>query len=295
MGEVGEGVLSKALNTLGSIFLGISKFEAAASVTEEALTLIQKSKGNSREALLLVNLATMQAQVGEYEKAENRLFQALKVSQTLGDKNFEMLARINLGNLFLFSFEKASLDEVIEILEPGLLLAKEIQARMIESHFYLHIGICFYRSGNFQKSKEYCLSCLQNAKLINDLSAQAGALFILGRISLQSGDLKKAKLDFLLGLSYAKNSNDTSQMLDGLICLAELEYSSKPANALELLAIVSSHQNYPQYELKKILTSLSLQKESLPQFEASLRSLEIIIEDILRVSESYNNLLAVRL
>ncbi len=285
MGEGAEEVLSKALNTLGSIALLIHDYQSAANLGEEALLLAQKSSDITREAICLINVANIEKLLHLFQKAKKRYEEALSIAENTKNDKVGILARLNLGHFFIFYEKNKNYPEIISLIESGLTLAKINNDTLAVTNFYWLLSLCYFNIMNFQKSKEISEICYKKALELGFLDIQAAVLFTQGRIALAVSQINEARSHFLAGLAIAQKINDTPQIIDALIYFADLETHNGQVNrAIHYLHIALYHpliqdgqRENSQAILKRLGSELPfLSRNNLPKY-----AIQKVVEEIL--------------
>ncbi len=118
----------------------------------DALLLFQETESIRSQIKVLQVLGSVYSQISEYEKASQRLFEALELSRDIGNKKGEVFALTKLGivqqNLNDYSIAQRFLDDAIH-------KAQEIDDWAGESLALSEAGFLKERNGNFEKAAEY--------------------------------------------------------------------------------------------------------------------------------------------
>ena len=282
--DVGEEILSKALNTLGSIALANEEYRESLIFGEEAMEIAHKQGDLTREATCLINLANTERMLGLNQKAKNRYEKALSIAKSNKILNLEILVLLNLGDLFLSSEEYYDQSVFISLLEEGLLLSEKIGDPLTILHFYWLLSRFYFNSMNYEESERKAGIAYEKSLLINKFDAQAGIFFIQGRIAQAGNKINQARDYFLKGLNLAYKIDEVYLILDALIFLSDLAIQCDQKNlAIEYLQVVIQHPSLHKLQMKE--TQAVLKRLGLEQLDSrGIFSLETIVGKILNES-----------
>ena len=282
--DVGEEILSKALNTLGSIALANEEYRESLIFGEEAMEIAHKQGDLTREATCLINLANTERMLGLNQKAKNRYEKALAIAKSNKIFNLEILVLLNLGDLFLSSEEYYDQSVFISLLEEGLLLSEKIGDPLTILHFYWLLSRFYFNSMNYEESERKAEIAYEKSLRINKFDAQAGIFFIQGRIAQAGNKINQARDYFLKGLNLAYKIDEIYLILDALIFLSDLAIQCDQKNlAIEYLQVVIQHPSLHKLQMKE--TQAVLKRLGLEQLDSrGIFSLETIVGKILNES-----------
>jgi predicted ATPase len=285
MGDMGDEVLSKALNTLGVIASTIQNYQSALAFGEEALALARKSDNLAREAVCLINVANSELMLQSFQKARKRYEEALNIAKHTKNNQISILAHLNLGNLLIFNEENKNYSEIISLLKAGLSLAEANNDSLAIIRFYWLLSLCYFDISDLEESKNLAEISYKKSLKIEIFDMQIALLLIQGRIALRKNQARKAKTYFLNGLSLANKIDDVPQILDAFINFADLESrSGETTRAAQYLNTVLAHPLIQDGQIKEtqaIFERLSLPLMNLSGVTFPKQTIEEIIEVIL--------------
>jgi predicted ATPase len=292
MGDMGEEVLSKALNTLGVIALFIHNHLVALHFGEEALALARKKSDVTRVATCLINLANCEGMLKLFQKSQKRYEEALNIAENIKNDSIGILVRLNLGHLLIFYEENQNYSKIIPIIEKGLLLAGKNNDVLATVRFQWLLSLSYFNILDFEKSRNLALVSYSKSVEMGIFDIQIATLFIQTRILLLHNQLKNAIHYFSCAFSLAKKIDDIPQILNGLIYFSEIKiYQGKILQALRYLHSVLDHPLVQESQIKDtqaIFNRLGIKQPTMPQKTLSKYSIQNIVDEVLLevVSES---------
>ncbi len=111
------------------------------------------------------NIGTSYLQQGNYPRAIEYSFKALKASESLGDKERTLQIIVNIANLYS---KNSELEKAFDYMQKSLKLAQELQDRKTEATAWLNIGYFYAQQGNQQSALENYQKCLKIAEDISN-------------------------------------------------------------------------------------------------------------------------------
>jgi predicted ATPase len=290
MGDVGEEILSKALNTLAASVSFTHDYQSAINFGEEALSLAQKRGDVSREAICLVNLASYEVGLQFFQKAKRRYESALVIAEQTQNEKLSILVLLNLGYLLIFNDENKNYFEIISLIKNGLSLAQMGDDILAIVRFHWLLSLCYFNTLNFEESRKMAEISYRKASMTGIFDIQAATLFIHGRVSLLNRQNEEAKKYLISGLKIANRINDIPQILNALIYYADLESHSGQTNrVIQYLQSVLNHplvQNWQIKETQAIFDHLGIEKFDVYRDLHSEHSIREIVDEILLENDS---------
>ena len=200
-----EKVEADKLLAQGTKQLDTSQFQAALGSYQQALKVYQSIKERQGEAYSLGNLGLAYYSLGDYKRAIDYHNQGLVIAKEIGDRQWE--AR-SLGNLGLAYYSLGDYKRAIDYHNQGLVIAKEIGDRQWEARSLGNLGLAYYSLGDYKRAIDYHNQGLVIAKEIGDRQWEARSLGNLGLAYYSLGDYKRAIDYHNQGLVIAKEIGD---------------------------------------------------------------------------------------
>ncbi|MBC7827399.1 MAG: tetratricopeptide repeat protein [Chitinophagaceae bacterium] len=195
----------RALNLLGSTLQSLGEYPKALEAEFEALRMSKSSHDREAEATSLVYIGSIYIQLNEYQQALFYLQQVLKIDEC--PQHIAILALSAIGDAYekMNRLDSAS---VYQLQAKGML--KELPRGTLQSLVPLRLGRIQVRLGNSASALRYYHDVLDNAHLTGDLLNQGRAQHRIAEIYHQSHQLDSS-------LMYARlafiNCQQTSQKL----------------------------------------------------------------------------------
>jgi predicted ATPase len=289
IGEAGEMVFSKALNTLGVIASFSHDYVSAIKFGGEALELARRVGDVSREATCLINLANFELMLQSFQQAKKRYEEVLVIAERTQNHKVGILVRLNLSGLLIFNENDQNYSEIITLINTGLSLAELDHDILAITHFYYLLSLCYFYNFEFDKSEKMAEIAYQKALEMDIFDVQVTTLCVHGRIALFHNQIQKARSYLLSSLRLAHKIVDTLQMLNTLIYFADLESRCGQVNrAIQYLHTVLEHpllEDSQRKETQAIFERLGIGQVSPSQDTLPKNSIQEIVEEILNQND----------
>ena len=166
-----------------------SQFEAALQSWQQALKLYQSLHDRQSEGAALGNLGIAYLSLGDYAKAIDYQQQHLAIARAIHDRQGEGQALGNLGNAY---FSLGDYAKAIDYQQQWLAIARAIHDRQGEGKALGNLGNAYFSLGDYAKAIDYQQQVLAIARAIHDRQSEGAALGNLGIAYFSLGDYAKA-------------------------------------------------------------------------------------------------------
>jgi tetratricopeptide (TPR) repeat protein len=289
MGEAGEMVFSKALNTLGVIASFSHDYPNALKYGEEALVLARKVGDVSREATCLINLANFELMLQSFQQAKKRYEEVLVIAERTKNDKIGILVRLNLAGLIISNDHDRNYSEIISLIKTGLSLAEFNHDILATAHFYYLLSLCHFYTFDFTEAENLAEIAYQKALEKDIFDIQVTTLCVHGQIAMSRHQTQKARSYLVRSLRLAHKIVDTSLMVNTLIYFADLESrSGQISQAIEYLYSILDQprlENLQRKETQAIFQRLGVEmvhpaRDTLPK-----NSIQEIVAKILKQND----------
>ncbi|HEX4496063.1 MAG TPA: CHAT domain-containing protein [Thermoanaerobaculia bacterium] len=206
------------LDTLGTAYLQIAESQTALQKYQEALALARAVSAVRLEAQIESDLGNVYGQLGESEAALKPLRQALEIHRRLGARAEEARVLINLGDAFL-SLERFA--EARQSFDHSLAVARAIKDEDTECFVLGRQAGMFLNLNQPAKGLEPAEEAMRLAAGFP--SRELGAIYTLGKIHRDTGELRQAREELDRALALARKKGERGLEADIDLSLAKLE------------------------------------------------------------------------
>lgn len=225
------------------LFYDIGEYELAIKIWEQGLIIAQSENNQLFFYSQLGNLGMALNAIGRYNDAKRCLEESTKACQDIGNLQGEIAQLQALGNIYrnlddfdsaIKAYNKAVLlagkedisglctslgnlasiftqreqpDEAIQVLEKGLMLAKEIGDKQSEGSMLCSIGIAYSQKGDNKKANQFIQESFFTTKKIGDRQGECMALLNLSNVNLRDKEFDNCLNNATSSLHIAKDLN----------------------------------------------------------------------------------------
>jgi CHAT domain-containing protein/Tfp pilus assembly protein PilF len=194
-----------ALVQIASINASLGDAQKALSYFDEALPLVQAEGNRAQEAMTLSNLAKVYQSLGERERALDYFNRALRLFRAVGDNRTAGYTLVNIGTVEDAMGEN---QVALDIFHRALPQFQAAHDRRGEAYTLNNIGLVYDALGDKQKAREAYDQALALFRGISDCGEVAPTLSNLALDLFNSGDQLKA-LEYLdQALALQRSYND---------------------------------------------------------------------------------------
>jgi tetratricopeptide (TPR) repeat protein len=190
---------AESVNQLGRCFyvkgdfnLAMQQYERALKVLPENVNEKDKIRKQKVYAIILVNIGTVYASQGNYVKALEYYFKALKINEEIGNKQGQSA---NIGNIGLVYSDQGNYAKALDYFFRAQKIDEEIGNKQYQATNLGNIGNVYASQGNYVKALEYHFKALKICEEIGDKKNQATILGNIGLVYSDQGNYAKA-LDY---------------------------------------------------------------------------------------------------
>ena len=195
----------KALDSLGTAYLGLREFQKSADFFKILLELTKEIGDKNAEGHAYDNLGFAYAKLGNFKHAIEYHEHHLKIAEELEDTTQEERACANLGTAYhsLGNFKKSLVYH-----ERALNIVKITKDRVGEKNAYGGLGNCYHALGEFRKATDCYELCLKISEDLEDRASQGRAHGSLAFSCTSLGNFKDAIDHLELSLEIFKEEGD---------------------------------------------------------------------------------------
>ena len=280
-----EGELRKCngIKQKGVDYYVLSDYKQALTFFENAMNIVEKYLNNKECGLKakklwaasVGNIGVIYDEQGNYAKALEYYFKALKMDEELGNKNG---IASDLGNIGVIYDEQGNYAKALEYYFKALKICEEIGDKSNQATILGNIGIVYSDQGNYAKALEYYLKTFQINEEIGNKQGQAinfgsiGSAYLkLKQFSKAEEYLKKAEqLNRTLGTIYYLKDDcaslselyeQTGKYKDALYYYKEFTHAKDSLNSQENRKALQTMELKYQYEKEQAVKEKEHQKQ----------------------------------
>ena len=140
------------LGNIGVVYKNKGDYLKALDYYFKALKMKEELKDKWEIAITLGNIGLIYKEQGDYPIALEYYYQTLKILEELGDKKGMTISYINIGELYA---QRGEYIKAIENLTKGLEIAKEVGALLQEQSAYRYLAEVYEKQKDYKKAYEY--------------------------------------------------------------------------------------------------------------------------------------------
>lgn len=221
---------SRTLAEIGSVYLSFGDFPRALEYLFIALKINEGIGEKKGIESTLCNIGTVYTEQGYPSKALDYYFKSLKVGEELHDKDG---MAITLGNIGTVYDEQGNYAKALSFYSRALQLDEECGDQDGVSTWLGNIGMAYQSMDEYEKALEYYFDALEIAKKTGNEPAVAVHLRAIGILYTKMKRYSEAEEYLLQALAIDETSNSMLQMMDDEEALSNL-YSATGRHALAL-------------------------------------------------------------
>lgn len=271
------------LNFIGIIYRTVNKYPESLNYYEKSLKIVQAEDYKIGISAGFANTGLVYRMRGQYAEALSRYEQALQVAEQIGDVHGMAMTAYNIGNLYA---EIGEAQKALDHLENSLRIRREIGYRTGEILNQGVMGLVYGNLGQYDRALQFLKDARAAAREMGDHYNLVFVLDALGMVCLDIGDFERAREQFDEAAILLKDIPDESQVCfnflhRGMLHM-HLEDTKQAAQyarkAQEIAASIDSHTM--MREVLLVLCELHLQDENVGAFEAVLKELDALPEEV---------------
>jgi len=219
------------LGNLGTAYAKLGETRRAIQFFEQRLTIARETGDRGGEGAVLSNLAISYKNLGETHRAIQFLEQALLILRETGDRRSEGAVLGNLGNAYR---NLGEIDRAIQFFEQALGIDREIGDRQGEGTDLANLGSAYVVLRETRRAIQFYEQALQILREIGDRQGEGAALGNLGLAYAELGETRRAIEFYEQDLNIARETGDLRGEGTTLlnICLA-LDHLGERAQAIQ--------------------------------------------------------------
>jgi len=266
--ELGDGDMeAMSLNRLGNTNQLKTNYIIALDYYLEALTINKQNKNQAEVARTLVNLANIYSVIGQFQRSIEHFLEAMDIHEAIGER--EGLAWTSLGIARLFK-RLDNLDKAMQYTESALEYYREIEHYTGKGTGVTlclnELGSIYHKMGNYEKAWEFTQQVLDINVKNNNTHGQASNHLSLGIISLDKGDVSRARNHLNKALTLKEQVGDSLDLSSLYRYLGEVEMRS--LNYTQALAYLNQSLHFS--EKHRIIPEVSEAYRILSQVYSTL-------------------------
>lgn len=258
--------------TLGHINMLLGVFSEAISQIDSSKyyydIVISKLKNNSSPKAVEVlsktytNYANIYLKSGDFKKAIEIYFNAVIMSESVGDKSNQLITLNNIATCFK---ELKKYNNAFEYYKKSLQLSIEINDLKNEGAINIGIGEIYYLKNDFENALSHLLIAKNLLETTEFKSALHQSYESLSKIYLKKNEIKKAYFYSEKAIKGIESVKEEFVKAEILLTYAKIEFKNK--NYIEALKrvnealFISRNNNYLDSEKKSILLKIEILKQ----------------------------------
>ncbi|GIV29204.1 MAG: hypothetical protein KatS3mg028_0270 [Bacteroidia bacterium] len=219
-----------SVGNIGVVYFEQGNYAKALECYFKALKIYDEIGNKNGQAINLLNIGIIYDNQGDYTKALKYYFKALQIIEEIRDKKSQAINLVSIGVAFK---EQGNYNKALEYYFKAKSLNDEIGNKRGQAINLGNIGIIYDEQGNYTKALEYYFKALQINKEIGNKKSQAINLGYIGSTYLKLKQFSK-------GEEYLKQAEQLNRALgtiyylkDACVYLSELyEQTGKYKDAL---------------------------------------------------------------
>ncbi|PKN72293.1 MAG: hypothetical protein CVU50_07835 [Candidatus Cloacimonetes bacterium HGW-Cloacimonetes-3] len=217
------------------------------------------------------NIGNLYLKIGSFAKSLEHYQKALEIKK--GQKDKPGIANA-LMNMSVFYLQTGNLAKTLEYQQQALVLRKEIGDQYQIATTLSSISVTFRHLNNYPKAFDYNHQALAIYTRLNNPAKIASAYNNLGVLYLYSGDLNRARENYLKSYQLKQDSRDWQSILSTLNNLADiaLKQNKLPEAFLYISKANSIQQNSQFYDISRTLYKINSEYyEAIGNHRAALK------------------------
>jgi len=199
---------ARALNNLGAISYYQGRYQEAIGLYRQALDIFGETGEPVNTARVLLNLGDSEERQGRYELAGRLYRKALAIAAEIGARDAECISLIGLGTV---GSRQGDYRQAASYLDRALSLSREIGYRDKEATALARTGELCLRQGQPGEAVRCLRDALALYRELESRDGQADALNSLGEVLLATGQLDQARAEYGVALGLAAQAGEKYQ------------------------------------------------------------------------------------
>ncbi len=216
---------------LAGIYSDDGQFTASEQAANEALDIYTTLKDKTGIARAENNLGVAAAVRGEYDRAIGYFLRALKHFEDISDTSNIINSLVKLGAANDYS---GNFENALAYYNRALSLALQMPMSGNTIYLYNNIGISHARQGNLDKAREYFETALELSADPKYSKARISPLKNIGNVYKEQGNTAKAMEYYRRALSLAADGKVPEEYAELLYLVGTIESSENPRNTTSM-------------------------------------------------------------
>jgi diguanylate cyclase (GGDEF)-like protein len=263
--------LARALNNLGVIDQRRGNGAAAMALFDASLRLYRQAGLQLEIAAELSNLGFVASSLlADYDRALAYQLEALKIRESLGDRNAIALSMNNIGIIY---DRTGNFDKAIESYQQSLELRKGTSAQNRIAATLTNLGDVYLEKGDLQNALDAQQQSLALRRQVGDPEGTAFSLSRLGKVYTRMGRYDLARQDLDQALAGAEKTGDRNTAADALLGLSEValrQNRAREALQMSTRALTLGQEASLRDVRRRALEALAAAQEKAGDYAAAL-------------------------
>jgi class 3 adenylate cyclase/tetratricopeptide (TPR) repeat protein len=259
--------MARCSRELSILLFRQGKYVEARQAIEATYQMLPESIQNDHA--LTMNLALIKMNLGEYEAAEELLYEELFYRHQTGEQIPLTPLYVNLG---VVQNEAGRWEKALENINKGYQLAVDADNTLWQSIALGTRGMIFENLNDFDKAESDYEADLALTEKIKDPQGQAIARELLGNLRIKQGQLEEAKSHLEIALALSRNLHYQKGMIKSLLGLAGAAFLQGDQEAASSFItegrLLANQLNNKRLEVQTALTRLEIEADKIPLEEA---------------------------
>ncbi|GAB4579315.1 MAG: adenylate/guanylate cyclase domain-containing protein [Anaerolineales bacterium] len=215
-----EAIEAEALQCLGYLAWAKGNLHLTRAYYEEALPILQRLGDKRRTAVLISNIASTSANLGDMDTAHTLYGEALELQREIGHKYgmADTLIKQGYAAFFMGNYGTAQI-----LVEGGLALNREIGSKSGIAFAYVILGELSFANLDYQKARMFFEESLAIARAIDNKWQIVAQLHNLGIVAYHEQEYARARACYEEGLQLCEELKQISQTAFLLLGLSWVE------------------------------------------------------------------------
>jgi tetratricopeptide (TPR) repeat protein len=285
-----------ALNALSHAYIDLSQYENAMKYAQQAITQAEKIHYKKGFSLAYDNIGLAFEIQGDYQKAYDNYFKALKINEEIGNKKAISTSFNNLG---IIDYYQSNYADALDHYLRALKINNELGDKIEIAKSYGNIGLIYEQQGDYPKALEQFFNALKIQETLHDTTGIEFSLNSIGNIYSNLNEFDKALEYEFKALKLNENSRNIHNISEcynniGTIYSNKKNYPKALEYYFKSLKIDEQHDDKLGISilLNNIANIYNYQNDDSKALEFNLKSLKIKeeIDDKKGISYSYINI-----
>jgi tetratricopeptide (TPR) repeat protein len=184
---------SQALVNFGVIYFHLGDYPRALDYDFRALKLLEEGGDKIWQAVVLGNIANVYTSQGDFSGSLDYHLKALKIAEAAGKKSLQAANLGNIGNLY---FDQGKYNEALDYYSRALKITEEIPNRYLQGFNISNIGLVYAQQGNHQAALKNYFKALEIYEVLKNKDAIGFTYIDIAKSNILLAQLSEAR-DFL--------------------------------------------------------------------------------------------------